>query len=68
MAENNGSRWTPLLYGLAAGAIVGGVLGILLAPKAGNETRHDIALAAGKLRDKVRRHPVEIGADSMSED
>ncbi len=68
MADNNGSRWTPLLYGLAAGAAVGGVLGILLAPKAGKETRHDIAQTAAKLRDKVRRRMVEVGAESGSED
>ena len=68
MAENNGSRWTPFLYGIAAGAIAGGVIGLLLAPKAGRETRHEIAEAAAKLRDKIRRRPMQVGAESMSED
>jgi gas vesicle protein len=40
------------------GAVVGGVVGLLFAPKSGKELRGDIAHAAGNLKDeadKIRR-------------
>jgi gas vesicle protein len=39
--------------GLAFGAIVGAVAGILLAPKSGEETRKDIQKLAGDLKEKA---------------
>ncbi len=39
--------------GLAFGAVVGAVAGVLLAPKSGEETRKDIQKLAGNLKDKA---------------
>jgi len=41
--------------GLIAGAIIGAVAGLLLAPKTGKETRHVIADRARELSQKLRR-------------
>lgn len=42
-----------VLAGIGIGAIVGAVVGLLLAPKAGAETREDLAKAIEKLKESV---------------
>ena len=39
--------------GLVAGAIIGGVAGIMFAPKTGKESRHLLASRAGQVRQKA---------------
>ena len=46
--------------GAAAGITAGAVSGILLAPKAGKETREDIAKGAKELGENVKTKTVEI--------
>lgn len=50
-----------LVMGLVAGAIIGAAAGILLAPKAGKETRQMVRTRAGNfigyLRQKLLRRP-----------
>jgi len=43
-----------ILVAAAAGAFIGGVLGILFAPDKGSETRHKIAESGKKLADAVK--------------
>lgn len=40
--------------GVAAGAAIGAAAGILLAPKAGKETREDIKIKSGEIATKVK--------------
>lgn len=42
------------IKGLVVGALIGGALGILYAPKRGEETREDIAKSFEELREKAR--------------
>ncbi len=42
-----------LVKGLIAGAAVGAVAGLLLAPKPGNESRQIVAIRAGEIRHKA---------------
>ena len=42
--------------GLGIGAAVGGILGVLFAPKAGKETREDIAQAASEAAKNIREN------------
>ncbi len=41
------------LKGLVTGAVIGGILGILFAPKSGEETRKDIKEYTVKMKDKA---------------
>lgn len=41
------------VMGLIAGAVLGAGLGMLLAPKAGSELRHDLGDRATRLRDRA---------------
>ncbi|MDW7738652.1 MAG: YtxH domain-containing protein [Bacillota bacterium] len=53
-----------ILSGLAIGALIGGVVGVLYAPKAGKETRHEIAEkvkeTAAATREKVKETVKEV--------
>ena len=48
------------LGGLALGAVVGVVVGLLLAPQSGQETREMIKNKAGEIVEKVKKVPTEI--------
>jgi gas vesicle protein len=50
----NGSKWNHPISALCAGIAVGAVLGILFAPKSGEETREDIAGTVNDGIDEVR--------------
>lgn len=54
MGENQNTGGLVFLS-FIVGAIVGGILGILFAPKAGKETREDIAEAAGELKREAQK-------------
>ena len=47
------ARRNRFVGGLIAGAVVGIVAGLLLAPKPGKETRHIVGTRAGELRQKA---------------
>lgn len=54
MAErDSGAGWVLLSFIL--GGIVGGVLGVLFAPKAGKETREDISEAAAEIKKEAQK-------------
>lgn len=57
MSNNNDEKNVALnfLAGLGVGALVGAVTALLLAPKAGTDTRDDIRTAAEELKDKTDR-------------
>ena len=46
-------RMNRFVSGLIAGAAVGSVAALLLAPKPGKDTRHMVATQAGELREKA---------------
>ncbi len=50
MSQNERSRGANFIKGVAVGAAVGTVLGVLFAPKSGKETRKDISDAASKAK------------------
>jgi gas vesicle protein len=50
MADDAGSVAVALVVGLG----VGGILGLLFAPKAGDETVKDLRRQAGEARDDIR--------------
>jgi gas vesicle protein len=50
MADNSGSGY---LTGLLAGLVIGGVAALLLAPRRGEDMRHELADGAAKLRGKA---------------
>lgn len=52
------------LAGLGLGALLGAAAALLLAPKSGTETRHDIACAAEELRDKAGRMVKDLSESS----
>jgi len=54
MADRDGSAGLVLLS-FIVGGIVGGVLGILFAPKAGKETRQDISEAAAEMKKEAEK-------------
>lgn len=43
------------IAGVLCGAALGAALGVLLAPKAGSETRRQLAASSGRLRDGANR-------------
>ncbi len=48
-----------VLLSFMVGGIVGGILGILFAPKAGKQTREDIAEAAGEIKKEAEKFSKE---------
>ena len=46
--------------GLIAGAVIGSVAGLLMAPKPGKETRQVVAYRANELKSKAGRYAVTI--------
>lgn len=54
MAERDNSAGLVLLS-FIVGGVVGTVLGILFAPKAGKETREDIAEAAAEIKKEAQK-------------
>lgn len=48
--------------GLGIGVLIGGILGILYAPKSGEETRQIIKEKAVELKDKAKGLPADIRA------
>lgn len=50
-----------ILIGAFAGLVAGAVVGILLAPASGAETRQKIADTAGDLKDKMRDFYGKVG-------
>ncbi len=48
------------------GAIVGGILGVLFAPKKGKETREDISEDLDKLKEKMEKAS-DVGAEKYAE-
>lgn len=56
MAHDNGSRFSYFLVGLGIGAAVG----LLFAPRTGEETRGYLRDRYGELRDETRRRSREV--------
>ena len=55
MAEQDeGGATLTFLVGFIAGAIVGGILGILFAPLSGSESRLDLRGRTGRMRERAR--------------
>lgn len=71
MDEENGFPWGSIVAGAAIGVVVGGSVALLLAPKAGSETRADLndALDDLKLRaeqalDELQESTTHLSARS----
>ncbi len=62
MADNVGSKVTYFLVGLGVGALVG----ILFAPKSGEETRDYLAKKAMRARTTRKRKPASCGNAPMN--
>lgn len=56
------SKQTNTLLGLVTGVAIGGLLGVLFAPKAGKETREDISDKAKELAEKAAKTKKELTA------
>ncbi len=54
---NGGGKF---ILGALLGAVVGGIAGVLFAPKSGKETRHDIAEGAKKVGNKAKAAGAKI--------
>ena len=54
------------MKGLVVGGLIGAALGILYAPKRGEETREDIAKSFQELRDKAK-HQLDETCTKMDE-
>jgi gas vesicle protein len=49
-----------LLIGFLSGAIVGGILALLYAPKSGKELRHEIKTRSGEISDDVQDYLKDV--------
>jgi gas vesicle protein len=56
-----------ILIGLGAGLVVGGILGVLLAPDKGSATRHRIAEAPKKLANRIK-DKMKMGREKLNEE
>lgn len=52
--EESGNAWVAAAAGIVIGVAVGGVLGILFAPRPGKETRDDLKDRAEQALDELR--------------
>ncbi len=65
--------WSGLFMGLGAGALIGGVAALLLAPRRGHELRNAIGDKSRTMVDKLRRRArpgetmteTELGSEGM---
>jgi gas vesicle protein len=48
-------QWSNFAYGILAGAVIGGVVALLFAPKSGKETRELIRDKSGDVFETVKR-------------
>lgn len=55
------SAWPTNLAFLGAGALIGGLTGLLLAPSSGSETRAKLARKARELGDAASKQVLELG-------
>ena len=55
-ASDSGTVWTAFLGGIILGAIVGGVVALLMAPKSGTELRDELAERA-RQTNGMKREP-----------
>ena len=53
--EQNGFPWGSVVAGAAIGVVVGGSVALLLAPKAGRETRADVSEALDDLKIRAEQ-------------
>lgn len=60
MLENAGR----VAMGAAFGAAVGGIVGVLFAPKSGEETRKDITVKAEEVRSTVHDKALELSGSA----
>ena len=60
MSENNASAVSGYLAVFAVGALIGGGLALLYAPRSGKETRELLAQKAVDLKDALRNKKAEI--------
>lgn len=58
MADREGGAGLVMLS-FIVGGIVGGILGVLFAPKAGRQTREDIAEAASEIKKEAEKFSKE---------
>jgi gas vesicle protein len=60
--EDGGHDWQALLAGTVIGLAIGGAVGLLLAPKAGDELRGDLRDRAEESLDNLRETSAELSA------
>jgi gas vesicle protein len=59
--ESNSDVIKWLSTGFGIGLLIGGIVGLLLAPKSGKETRAQIRSFSGELSDKTKRLTKDLG-------
>ncbi len=64
--SSGGSSIGPIFVSLITGISIGFIVGILLAPKSGKETRREIKDKSGELVEKSREY-VETGKSKLAE-
>jgi len=58
--QDSGAAWTAAAAGIVIGVAIGGVLGILFAPRSGEETRHELKDKAEQALDELREAAGEL--------
>lgn len=64
MEEEDGHDFTALAAGMVVGIAVGGILGLLLAPKPGSELREDLKDKTEEAMDRLQEATNELVARS----